>query len=97
MVDSLAKTFKRDNFTAFGGMQVRARLQTTNLPNQTWWRQLILTGDFFQLPPVTENNQPIKFAFETKAWQDAIKHTFVLNKVYRQKDEGTHLHWPLMS
>jgi ATP-dependent DNA helicase PIF1 len=30
--------------------------------------QLILCGDFFQLPPVGKSNNPVKFCFQTKAW-----------------------------
>lgn len=49
--------------------------------------QLIITGDFFQLPPVTKGTMP-KFAFEAKAWQDCIQATVNLKKVFRQKDGG---------
>ncbi|XP_057305688.1 ATP-dependent DNA helicase PIF1-like isoform X1 [Hydractinia symbiolongicarpus] len=46
--------------------------------------QVILCGDFLQLPPVKEN----KFAFETKEWQDLINETIVLKQVFRQKQTG---------
>lgn len=49
--------------------------------------QLIMTGDFFQLPPVTKAGQP-KFAFEAKAWKECIDVTVNLTKVFRQKDTG---------
>ena len=49
--------------------------------------QLIMTGDFFQLPPVTKNGQP-KFAFEAAAWKECIDVTVNLTKVFRQKDTG---------
>ncbi|CAD6887500.1 unnamed protein product [Tilletia controversa] len=48
--------------------------------------QLIVTGDFFQLPPVTYNNQP-KFAFEAKCWNSAINFQYNLTQVFRQKDQ----------
>jgi len=46
--------------------------------------QIILCGDFLQLPPV--NTQ--YFAFETKAWKATITETIVLKKVFRQKEVG---------
>lgn len=47
--------------------------------------QIIVTGDFFQLPPVNPNKVS-KFAFEAKSWSHAIKQTVMLTKVFRQKD-----------
>ncbi|QRV74297.1 ATP-dependent DNA helicase PIF1 [Ceratobasidium sp. AG-Ba] len=47
--------------------------------------QLIVTGDFFQLPPVMKNGQP-KFAFEAEKWSECVERTFNLTKVFRQKD-----------
>ena len=49
--------------------------------------QLIMTGDFFQLPPVTKMGQP-KFAFEAPAWRECIDLTVNLTKVFRQRDSG---------
>lgn len=49
--------------------------------------QLIMTGDFFQLPPVTKIGQ-CKFAFEAAAWKECIDVTVNLTKVFRQKDTG---------
>jgi ATP-dependent DNA helicase PIF1 len=49
--------------------------------------QLILSGDFLQLPPV--NNVGVDeelFCFESKAWREAITHCVSLRDVYRQKD-----------
>ncbi|KAF8626589.1 hypothetical protein AX15_004789 [Amanita polypyramis BW_CC] len=48
--------------------------------------QIIVTGDFFQLPPVTKNGQ-VKFAFEAECWSKAIKYTFNLTRVFRQRDQ----------
>ncbi|KAF8749153.1 ATP-dependent DNA helicase [Rhizoctonia solani] len=47
--------------------------------------QLIVTGDFFQLPPVMKGGQP-KFAFEAEKWTECVERTFNLSKVFRQKD-----------
>lgn len=50
--------------------------------------QLVITGDFFQLPPVIQgpdDGNP-RFCFEAKAWKTAIQHTIGLTHVYRQRD-----------
>ena len=50
--------------------------------------QVVFTGDFFQLPPVTKNGMAKKFCFESSAWKRAIQKTILLNKVFRQKDNS---------
>lgn len=47
--------------------------------------QLVITGDFFQLPPVSKGD-PF-FAFESASWKQCIEHTVNLTKVFRQKDD----------
>ncbi|KAK9478350.1 PIF1-like helicase-domain-containing protein [Lipomyces japonicus] len=49
--------------------------------------QLIVTGDFFQLPPVAESGRLTKFAFEATSWSKAIPETICLTQVFRQKDQ----------
>jgi ATP-dependent DNA helicase PIF1 len=50
--------------------------------------QVIVTGDFLQLPPVrTSEAEPYDWAFQTQAWQAAGFRMFKLEKVRRQ-DEG---------
>lgn len=49
--------------------------------------QLVVTGDFFQLPPVAGNGQQAKFAFESEAWGKCIDYTIKLEQVFRQRDE----------
>jgi ATP-dependent DNA helicase PIF1 len=44
----------------------------------------VVTGDFFQLPPVSKGTS--SFAFEAKAWKSSIHHTVNLTQVFRQKD-----------
>lgn len=52
--------------------------------------QLVITGDFFQLPPVPDRgSRETKFAFEAATWNTAIDHTIGLTEVFRQKDPGT--------
>lgn len=48
--------------------------------------QLVLTGDFFQLPPVPDPDKQAKFAFEGETWGITIAETCQLCKVFRQKD-----------
>lgn len=48
--------------------------------------QLVITGDFFQLPPVTMGGSQPRFAFEAKAWKECIEHTVNLTQVFRQSD-----------
>ncbi|USP78436.1 mitochondrial dna helicase [Curvularia clavata] len=48
--------------------------------------QLVITGDFFQLPPVPEFGKPAKFAFDAGTWTTSIEHTIGLTHVFRQKD-----------
>ena len=52
--------------------------------------QLIVTGDFFQLPPIAGGGQAVKFAFEAQAWSQTIKKTINLTQVFRQRDEGSY-------
>ncbi|KKA29313.1 hypothetical protein TD95_002384 [Thielaviopsis punctulata] len=56
--------------------------------NKPWGGiQLVLTGDFFQLPPVPDaQNRMAKFAFEASTWSTSIDHTIGLTQVFRQKD-----------
>ena len=53
--------------------------------------QLIITGDFFQLPPVPDYGRISKFAFDADTWNTSIEHTIGLTQVFRQKDPGISL------
>lgn len=46
--------------------------------------QLVIAGDFFQLPPVSKGNA--SFAFNAKRWKECISQTVNLTQVFRQKD-----------
>ncbi|KAF7331703.1 ATP-dependent DNA helicase PIF1 [Mycena kentingensis (nom. inval.)] len=48
--------------------------------------QLVVTGDFFQLPPVSKDGSAV-FAFESEEWKSCIDHTLTLSQVFRQKDD----------
>jgi len=54
--------------------------------------QVVLFGDFLQLPPVNkrkrEDDPDVGFAFEARAWRQLDIKTILLKKVYRQKDQA---------
>ncbi|KAL1377699.1 hypothetical protein pipiens_016089 [Culex pipiens pipiens] len=64
--------------------------------------QLILCGDFFQLPPVVKQDklsrnaysqnpdqEPlVRFCFSTKAWKECVQYCYELTEVHRQKDQS---------
>ena len=47
--------------------------------------QVVLIGDFAQLPPVTRDNQ-YSYAFNSQVWREANLKVFVLKSIFRQKD-----------
>lgn len=49
--------------------------------------QLILFGDFLQLPPVVREQTDVVFTFQSPLWKQAGIQTMFLTKVYRQADE----------
>lgn len=49
--------------------------------------QVILVGDFFQLPPVTRQGDVMRYAFESYAWQGLKPLTCYITEQYRQDDE----------
>ncbi|RDA91066.1 hypothetical protein CP533_3048 [Ophiocordyceps camponoti-saundersi (nom. inval.)] len=50
--------------------------------------QLVITGDFFQLPPVPDrdNQEATQFSFDAATWSTSIDHTIGLTQVFRQRD-----------
>lgn len=47
--------------------------------------QLILIGDFYQLPPIaTDGNCSIKYIFEHELWEKLEIETIILTRIYRQ-------------
>ena len=48
--------------------------------------QLVLCGDFFQLPPVARHGERCTFLFEAQCWARVVGTTVVLRQVFRQSD-----------
>jgi len=48
--------------------------------------QIILVGDFYQLPPVTKGSDQVKFVFESRLWSETINHIVELKQIMRQAD-----------
>jgi len=61
----------RDSSEPFGGIQV------------------VLCGDFFQLPPVRTkaDTEEKKFMFQAACWNRVVHTTFVLDRLFRQKED----------
>lgn len=49
--------------------------------------QVILCGDFFQLPPISRDKE-VRFAFESKSWQAAEPYVCYLEENHRQSDNA---------
>lgn len=50
--------------------------------------QILLVGDFYQLPPVSRGDEKTQFAFESAVWKEAAFTCVELTIIQRQKDEG---------
>lgn len=50
--------------------------------------QVVLVGDFFQLPPVAKEGETAQFAFESGVWQDLEPTICYLSEQHRQEDES---------
>ncbi|MFH0846226.1 MAG: helix-turn-helix domain-containing protein [Patescibacteria group bacterium] len=51
--------------------------------------QVVLCGDFFQLPPINRFNEKIRFAYHSNIWQDMDLHVCYLEEQYRQEDNDS--------
>uniref|UniRef100_A0A6C0H5T0 DNA helicase Pif1-like DEAD-box helicase domain-containing protein n=1 Tax=viral metagenome TaxID=1070528 RepID=A0A6C0H5T0_9ZZZZ len=48
--------------------------------------QLLFSGDFYQLPPVSKKNKG-KYCFESKIWKETFPYCIEFMKIFRQVDE----------
>jgi len=49
--------------------------------------QVILSGDFFQLPPISRTKENKRFAWQSPAWRELDLQTCYLEKKFRQNDD----------
>lgn len=50
--------------------------------------QVILSGDFFQLPPVSSENKPVQFIHSSRSWEEMDLRVCYLESQFRQDDEA---------
>lgn len=50
--------------------------------------QVVLSGDFFQLPPVMKEYREERYIWQTALWQEMQLHTCYLHEKYRQTDSA---------
>ncbi|MFZ2154101.1 MAG: AAA family ATPase [Candidatus Moraniibacteriota bacterium] len=50
--------------------------------------QVVLSGDFFQLPPVAKTPRELKFVWQTQLWQDANLKICYLKEKFRQEENN---------
>jgi ATP-dependent DNA helicase PIF1 len=50
--------------------------------------QIVMCGDFFQLPPVSRGQEPNDFAFESNVWNEAKVKVCYLSEQHRQSDDS---------
>jgi len=56
--------------------------------NQAQYKgNLLVVGDFLQLPPVVKNSNDVKFAFEADSWKRSAFYTIELTHIYRTDDK----------
>lgn len=53
--------------------------------------QVVMTGDFFQLPPVNKFSKATRYAFDATCWDTLVEDKVCLTQVFRQKDPGEHV------
>ena len=83
-IEQIARNIRGNN-KPFGGLQVSSDSYYSAKADT----QLIVSGDFFQLPPVSRPGEPdYKFAFESDCWPKIFPRENMsgLTRVFRQKE-----------
>lgn len=72
----------------FDKLEIIARIVRKN-KNPFGGIQLVICGDFFQLPPVgrAEEGEQKKFCFQAESWKRCMQSVIELKEVFRQADE----------
>ena len=86
-IEQIARNI-RGNDQPFGGLQVSLADTQSLCPVAD--TQLVVSGDFFQLPPVSRPGEPdYKFAFEATCWPKLFPRENMsgLTRVFRQKED----------
>lgn len=65
--------------------QVLKKIRESDLP--FGGMQIILVGDFFQLPPVSKNGEVVDFAYNSNAWEELNPVICYLSEQHRQEDD----------
>jgi ATP-dependent DNA helicase PIF1 len=50
--------------------------------------QMLLFGDFLQLPPINRNSNELNFCFNSEVWKKLNLEVFLLQKIFRQNDQN---------
>lgn len=48
--------------------------------------QVILSGDFYQLPPIHSGSEELEYCFESQTWKETISSSILLKKIFRQNE-----------
>ena len=95
LFDKLAKVgsiLRKKPMQPFGGIQVRPQRPAIMGSNHRLTCcllcKIVVTGDFFQLPPVQKGGGQPTFAFEAQMWNETISASVNLTQVFRQKDQS---------
>lgn len=66
--------------------QVFRRVRENNAP--MGGIQMLLFGDFLQLPPINRGSSKFNFCFDSQAWQKLNPTTLLLEEIFRQSNQG---------
>ena len=89
-LSQIAQDLRKNTERPFSGIQARPMINFgTQCRLNVQAPQVVITGDFFQLPPVTKGNAEPFFAFESKEWKKCVEHMVTLTHVFRQKDHSS--------